>query len=128
MSARNSSFFIAGQIEQPVFVLDGIASEWLFVSGFWKEANASLGTMFDQFEEDEADPATLRQIAHALDRQIRELEGRGDETISFVYRRTPHGEEPALVIQRGDLISQLAAARDFLFSAADKGEILELSL
>lgn len=128
MNARSSRFFIAGRIEEPVFVLDGVASEWLFVSKFWKKTNALLGTMFGQFEEDEAEPATLGRIARELDDEICELEGREDETISFVYRWTPHGEVDVLETPRATLISQLAAARDFLFSAAENGELVELSL
>ncbi|AJK46425.1 hypothetical protein BGL_1c19160 [Burkholderia plantarii] len=49
-------------------------------------------------------------------------------SISFVYRWTPHGEVHVLETPRATLIAQLAAARDFLFSAAENGEMLELSL
>ncbi|UXU89087.1 hypothetical protein [Burkholderia sp. S-53] len=128
MNARSSRFFIYGCIEEPVFVLDGIASEWLFVSKFWEKTNTLLGTMFDQFEEEVTGPATLSRIACELARQIFELEGWEDEVISFVYRWTPYGEVYVLETQRTTLISQLAAARDFLFMAAENGEILELSL
>lgn len=128
MSARSSRFFIAGNIEEPVFVLDGIASEWLFVSGFWYRVNSSLGTIYDQFEEDEAEPAALSQIACELAHQICELEGREEEMISFIYRWTPQGETYTLEMQRADLISKLVEMRDFFNSAAASGEILELSL
>ncbi|WP_192387873.1 hypothetical protein [Burkholderia cepacia] len=128
MSARSSRFFIAGNIEEPVFVLDGIASEWLFVSGFWYRVNASLGTIYDQFEEDEAEPAALSQIACELAHQICELEGREEEMIRFIYRWTPQGETYTLEMQRADLISKLVEMRDFFNSAAASGEILELSL
>lgn len=128
MNARSSRFFIPDRVTEPVFVLDGIASEWLFVSEFWTKTNALLGTMFDQFEEDQAGPATLSQIALGLERQICELRRREDEAIRFVYRHTPCGEAYALETRRDTLISQLVAARDFLSSAAEKGEIPELSL
>lgn len=119
---------IRGRIAEPVFILDRIASEWLFVSGFWKKTNALLGTMFDQFEEDEAGPATLSQIARVLECEIFELQGLEDESMRFAYRWTPCGEAYILEMRRVTLIAHLAAARDFLFSAAEKGEILELSL
>ncbi|AOI87813.1 hypothetical protein NUV26_29660 [Burkholderia pseudomultivorans] len=128
MNARPSRFFIAGDIEAPVFVLDGIASEWLFVSKFWQRTNALLGTMFDQFEEEVAGPATLRKIADELACQICELEEREDEVISFVYRWTPHGEVYVLETPRATLVSHLAATRAFLSLAAENGEVLELSL
>ncbi|EKS9797883.1 MULTISPECIES: hypothetical protein [Burkholderia] len=108
--------------------MDGIASEWLFVSKFWQRTNALLGTMFDQFEEEAAESTTLGKVACELEREICGLEEREDEIISFVYRWTPRGEAYVLEIPREALILQLAAARDFLFLAAENGEILELSL
>jgi hypothetical protein len=128
MNARSSRFFIAGCIDEPVFVLDGVASEWLFVSKFWQRANTLLGTMFDQFEEEVAEPAILGQIACELAHQICELEDREDEIIRFVYRWTPQGEVYVLETRRATLISQLEAVRDFLFLAAKNDEALELSL
>ncbi len=84
--------------------------------------------MFDQFEEEVVEPAILSQIAYELAHQIRELEEREDETISFVYRWTPQGEVYVLETRRTTLISQLEAVRDFLFLAAKNDEALELSL
>lgn len=84
--------------------------------------------MFDQFEEEVAEPATLSQIACELTHQICDLEERKDEIISFVYRWTPHGEVYVLETRRATLISQLETVRDFLFQAAKNDEALELSL
>lgn len=84
--------------------------------------------MFDQFEEEVAEPAILGQIACELAHQICELVEREDETISFVYRWTPQGDVYVLETRRATLISQLEAVRDFLFLAAKNDEALELSL
>lgn len=84
--------------------------------------------MFDQFEEEVAEPAILNQIACELAHQICELVERKDETISFVYRWTPQGDVYVLETRRATLISQLEAVRDFLFLAAKNNEALELSL
>jgi hypothetical protein len=71
---QNSRFFISERLSEPVFILDGIASEWLFATGFWARINRSMGTMYDQYEEDEAAPAHIDQIAVQMCREIGELE------------------------------------------------------
>ncbi|MHA6833640.1 hypothetical protein [Ralstonia pseudosolanacearum] len=128
MTARCSYISIAGRDDAPIFTLAGTASEWLFASGFWRQTNALLGTMFDQFEEDEAVPAQLRQIAYELEQRICMLEAQSDEVVHFVYRWTPSGEACALEAKRADLVSQLTAMRNILASAAANGDTLMLSL
>jgi hypothetical protein len=125
---QNSRFFIAERPAEPVLVLEGVTSEWLFASGFWKRINHLMGTMFDQFEGDEAEPATLNQIACEMDCHIRELEARSDETIRFVCGWSGTGEPHTIETPRANLISQLAVLRTFLASSSANGDTLELSL
>ncbi|WP_321964934.1 hypothetical protein [Paraburkholderia sp. J7] len=123
-----SRFFIAGKPAEPVFTLDSAVSEWLFASGFWNQINNSLGTMFDQFEEDEVEPAVLVQIASDLDCRIRALEIQGAEEVRFVCGWSSSGDSHAVKVRRTSLISQLAMLRSLLASAAANGEVLEFNL
>lgn len=53
--------------------LSGLLSEWLFSSRFWSNFNARHGTMFDQYEEDDADVSTVAAVVEALDERIHAL-------------------------------------------------------
>ncbi|WP_321867849.1 hypothetical protein [Paraburkholderia tropica] len=75
----------------PEFEMSGVLSEWLFAVGFWRNFNAAHGTMFDQFEEDEADETVVRAITFALADQMQLLEGRPEEVLDFAYRRNVDG-------------------------------------
>ena len=123
-----SRFFIAGGSAEPVFMLDGAVSEWLFASGFWNRINYSLGTMFDQFEEDEAEPAVLVRIASELEIWVGSLESQGEEKVRFVCGWSPSGDAHTVEVQRTDLISQLVMLRSLLASAAANRNVLEFSL
>lgn len=123
-----SRFYIAGGSAEPAFILDGAVSEWLFTSGFWNRINNSLGTTFDQFEEDEAEPAVLLQIAPELEFCLRSLQSQGDGPVSFVCGWSPAGDTHTIEVQRADLVSQLVALRDLLASAAANREVLRFSL
>jgi hypothetical protein len=124
-----SRFYIAGGgIAEPILILDGAVSEWLFASGFWKRINSSLGTMFDQFEEDEAGPTILLQIAHELESCVRSIHSQSGDAVCFVCGWSPSGEAHTVEIQRKDLVSQLVTLRSLLASAATNREVLELSL
>jgi hypothetical protein len=123
-----SRFFIAGGSAELVFMLDGAVSEWLFASGFWNRINYSLGTMFDQFEEDEGEPAVLVRIASELEIWVGSLESQGEEKVSFVCGWSPTGDAHTVEVQRTDLISQLVMLRSLLASAAANRNVLEFSL
>ncbi len=124
-----SSFYIAGgAVAEPVFILDGAVSEWLFASGFWKRINNSLGTMFDQFEEDEAVPTVLLQIASELESCVRSLYSQNEDTVCFVCGWSPGGDAHTVEVQRKDLVSQLVMLRSLLASAAANNDVLEFSL
>lgn len=125
---QNSRFMVVECPAESVFVLAGEASEWLFASGFWKRVNHLMGTMFDQFEEDEVEPAALNQVACEMQRHIRELEARSDETLSFVCSWSGTGEPHSIETPRVTVISQLATLREFLVSSAARGDTLALSL
>lgn len=124
-----SHFYSAGgAISEPIFILDGAASEWLFASGFWKRINSSLGTMFDQFEEDEAEPPILLQIASELECCLRSLHSRSEDTVCFVCGCSTNGDAHTVEVQRKDLVSQLAMLRSLLASAAANKNVVELNL
>ncbi|SIO48766.1 hypothetical protein SAMN05444168_5291 [Paraburkholderia phenazinium] len=109
-------------------MLDGAVSEWLFASGFWNRINYSLGTMFDQFEEDEGEPAVLVRIASELEIWVGSLESQGEEKVRFVCGWSPTGDAHTVEVQRTDLISQLIMLRSLLASAAANRNVLEFSL
>ncbi|MBB3262198.1 hypothetical protein F4827_007053 [Paraburkholderia bannensis] len=125
---RKSRFFISECPSEPVFVLDGIASEWLFASGFWTRINRLMGTMYDQYEEDEAAPANLDQIAAQMCCEIRELEAREEEMIRFRCGWFSTGEAHTLETPRATLVAQLVSLQSFLERMAASGTTLELSL
>ncbi|GLZ16841.1 hypothetical protein Bpla01_03710 [Burkholderia plantarii] len=108
--------------------MEGAASEWLFASGFWTRVNRLMGTMYDQYEEDEASPATLEQIASRMRCQIRELEMGDEEMIRFTCGWFSTGAACVLETPRAVLVSQLILLQSFLERMAESGTTLELSL
>jgi len=123
-----SRFYIAGNSAEPVFILDGAVSEWLFASGFWNRINNSLGTMFGQFEENEAESTVLLQIASELESCVRALQSQCEDTVCFVCGWSPAGDAHTVKVQRTDLVSQLVMLRSLLASAAANRDVLEFSL
>lgn len=111
-----------------MLALDEIVSEWLFVSGFWARINQTLGTMFDQFEEDEVAPDMLGDVASELDAQVRSLELSASARISFICRRLASGETLTVELQCTALLSELTKLRDFLIASCAADERVEFSL
>jgi hypothetical protein len=112
----------------PEFEMSGVLSEWLFAVGFWRNFNATHGTMFDQFEEDDADETVVRSITFALADQMQLLEGRPEEVLEFAYRRNFDGSSIMASIARVDLIAELEALRHFLLQSAERHSALTFSL
>jgi hypothetical protein len=125
---RNSRFFISERLSEPVFVLEGIASEWLFALGFWTRIDRLMGTIYDQYEEGEAGPANLDQIAAHMRHEIRELEARDEEMIRFRCGWFSTSEAHTLETPRATLVSQLVSLQSFLERMAASGTTFELSL
>jgi hypothetical protein len=123
-------FLMTGDVvnEHPLFCLSGIPSEWLMASGFWKRINMKYGTMFDSYEEDEADAPLVRKIAQELDDRIVSLKESDKNIISFKHGWSPDGKEWWSDIQKEDLLEELIAFRDFLIDAANKNYRLEFAL
>lgn len=113
----------AGQLR-----LSGSLSEWLFSSKFWSGFNAQYSTIFDQFEEDEADVPIVKAVAEALDVRMRALRKLDESRIDFVYRRTPERSPLTTSIRKETLLSELEIFRDFLIDAASKGNRVSFSL
>ncbi|MBB6183952.1 hypothetical protein [Oleiagrimonas soli] len=108
--------------------LSGPLSEWLFSSKFWFDFNARHGTMFDQFEEDDADVPIVNAIVEALDVKVSFLQNLGVSDIEFVYRWTPEQGFLKISVPRESLLSELVRFRDFLVDAAAKNHCVTLSL
>lgn len=121
-------YIAGGDVAEPIFILDGAVSERLFASGFWKRINSSWGTMFDQFEDDEAAPTILLQIASELESCVRSLHSQSGDTVCFVCGWSPRGDADTIEVQRKDLVSQRVMLRSLLASAAASREALEFSL
>jgi len=97
--------------------LSGALSEWLFASKFWSDFNASHGTMFDQFEEDEAEVLVVRSVVEELERRVRALRELDEYDVEFVYRWTSEHKPLTTSVPRELLLSELATFRDFLAGA-----------
>jgi hypothetical protein len=111
-----------------VLRLSGPLSEWLFSSKFWADFNARHGTMFDQYEEDEAAVPVVKAVAEALDERIRVLQGRDEPDVEFVYRWTSEHTPLTTSVPRELLLSELVRFRDFLIDATVKNLCLSFSL
>lgn len=108
--------------------LSGPLSEWLFSSKFWSDFNAKHGTMFDQFEEDEADVAVVKAVVEALDERECALQELSERNVEFVYRWTPDHEPVTTSVSRELLLSELVTFRDFLVGAVAKNRSVTFSL
>ncbi|WP_141715797.1 hypothetical protein [Burkholderia ubonensis] len=93
--------------------LSGLFSEWLFASKFWGEINTHCGTIFDQYEEDEAGENVVEVISAELAKRIKDLSGREGE-IEFVHgwdvNRTPLVARINVI----DLVREIEEFREFL--------------
>ncbi|MGS0895296.1 hypothetical protein ACVBGC_22600 [Burkholderia stagnalis] len=108
--------------------LSGPLSEWLFSSKFWSDFNAKHGTVFDQFEEDEADVTVINAVIENLDDGMSALRDLDTDNVEFVYRWTSEREPLKASVSRELLLSELAGFRDFLVDAAAKNRGVTFSL
>jgi hypothetical protein len=108
--------------------LSGQLSEWLFSSGFWSDFNAEHGTMFDQFEEDEAKILTVKAIVKALNERIQALQGLDECSIEFVYRWTAEHKPLTTSVPRDLLLLELITLKNFLVDAVTKNCSVTFSL
>ncbi|WP_155648668.1 hypothetical protein [Burkholderia pseudomultivorans] len=93
--------------------LSGVLSEWLFASKFWAQINMRCGTIFDQYEEDEACEDVVGIIYADLAKRIQDLTGKVGE-IEFVHGWDVNGVPLTARINSLDLIRQIEEFRDFL--------------
>ncbi|MBR8037524.1 hypothetical protein KDW40_04045 [Burkholderia cenocepacia] len=93
--------------------LSGLFSEWLFASKFWAKINEICGTIFDQYEEDEASEGIVEIISTELSKKIKDLSGREGE-IEFLHgwdsNRTPLVARISVI----DLVGEIVGFREFL--------------
>ncbi|WP_313701071.1 hypothetical protein [Achromobacter sp.] len=105
--------------------LSGLVSEWLFSSGFWKNINAIQGTIFDQYEEDEADVSTLEVVINALEKHILGLRALRAQTVEFVSGWTQDRVAIRACVSKDLALSELIDLRRFLIKAvANKSKVI----
>lgn len=102
--------------------LSGLFSEWLFSSKFWAEFNEKNGTMFDQFEEDEADIFVINAIVAALDRRVSDLQKSNCHNVEFIYRWTSDKQPIKKIVPTDSLLSELLLLRAFLVDVISKNK------
>ena len=117
-----------GENISSVFRLSGVLSEWLFSSKFWSDFNERHGTMFDQYEEDEAKAPIVKALAEALEEKIAALQSNDAINIEFVYGWTSERAPLTTSISRVQLLSELAEFHDFLVASVGKNLLLSFSL
>ncbi|MBR8330361.1 hypothetical protein KDW69_01725 [Burkholderia ambifaria] len=93
--------------------LSGLFSEWLFASKFWAQINAHCGTIFDQYEEDEAGEDVVAIISAELAKRIQDLSGTRGE-IEFVHGWDVNHTPLVARINAVDLVREIAEFREFL--------------
>ena len=108
--------------------LSGPLSEWLFSSKFWSDFNAKHGTIFDQFEEDEADVTVVNAVVETLDDRMSALRDLDTNNVEFVYRWTSEHMPLKASVSRELLLSELARFRDFLVDTVAKNRSVTFSL
>lgn len=111
-----------------VLRLSGPFSEWLFSLRFWSDFNAKHGTMFDQFEEDEADIGIVNAVIESLDEKARALQSLDIDNVEFIYRWTSEREPIKAIVSRELLLSELMKFRDFLVVAVAENREVTFSL
>ncbi|MGN7999700.1 hypothetical protein [Sphingomonas sp. 22176] len=110
------------------FALSGPLSEWLFVSGFWREAGSIVGISFDQYEEEAVSPEIAEIIVKMIERRIADL-GVADHTeLVFGYAHTANGEMISTRIVNEDAASELKALVTFMREAHEAADEVVFSL
>lgn len=126
MRMQESQFLLEEGADQ--LRLSGLASEWLFSSGFWSNFNAAHGTMFDQYEEDVADVPVVKDVIVALEEIVRDMRLMDGLDVEFVYGWTAEPKPLKASIPRERLLLELMMLRDFLTNAAAKNLPVTFSL
>ncbi|MGV1761849.1 hypothetical protein ACQZ6F_31795 [Rhizobium sp. A22-96] len=111
-------------MDQPEFELSAKVSEWLFASHFWQDFNANNGTIFDQFEDDEASVAVIHRVVEMLDAKRQKLIAGGVDIIEFTYRWSEDGSPTKTTFELDQLLEEPSMFRNFLADTAQ----LKLSL
>jgi hypothetical protein len=121
----SSEFQVAEGAE---FRLSGVLSEWLFATHFWRDFNASHGTMFDQFEEDEAGQDVVKEIAASISERIGQLRSGREQPAEFAYRHLPDGSAITAKVAPSDAIEELTKLYRFLLDVSEKCAHVSLNL
>ncbi|WP_224010645.1 hypothetical protein [Paraburkholderia tropica] len=94
--------------------LSGVLSEWLFASGFWSEVNEICGTMFDQYEEDEASPDIVLVIQQEIDKKASGLRMSTEPKFEFVRGWAADWTPLKVSANTEDVLEELKIFRNFL--------------
>lgn len=117
MKLKESSFTIELPTPSGVDVrtirLSGSISEWLFASKFWSEINRRCGTIFDQYEEDDASANVVEVICDSLSGIIEDHRCDPRE-IEFVHGWDAQRNPLKAKINSRDLVRELTDLRNFL--------------
>ena len=108
--------------------LSGPLSVWLHTSCFWLDFNARHGTIFDQFEEDEADMSMVKAIIEALDDRICVLHKLSEDYVEFVFSWDAEYKSMSMRLPKNFLLSELVVFRDFLNDVVAKNCCVLFSL
>lgn len=134
MKMQESTFSVAagaGSESEPnanSFRLSGLSSEWLFSSDFWRDLNVEIGTIFDQFEEDEVDSSVTEKVANYLWKRIDMLIVNPIYKIEFVRGWTSSNEPLIEAVERDQLIFELKGLHTFLVESLVRPQRVLFSL
>ena len=104
--------------------LTGEASEWLFSTGFWNDVNDANGTIFDQYEEDDANVAVLISIVDILSRLIVSVSNSINEEFNFTYGFDKNKKRLYLKVKKSDILVELAKFKYICEEAIRMGKTL----
>ena len=110
------------------FALSPETSEWLFASSFWQRANAELGTVFDQYEEEEACPTVLCSFLPLLEKVVAEVRSLDRSRIEFVRGWDAKGAALKAHVARSALLAELMRLQEFVSTACAQGKTLVFEL
>ncbi|WP_395069518.1 hypothetical protein [Paraburkholderia silvatlantica] len=110
------------------FKMSGFLSEWLFSIGFWRAFNSEHGTMFDQFEEDEAETTVVQDVASAVAELVDSIGHSEEDVVEFAFRRLPDGTAITANTTKEDLLKELKSLHQFLEASVERKSTLLFSL
>ena len=95
-------------------------SEWLFASGVLADINKRIGSLLDQYEEDEVPPQSLPQILDVFRERERELtESRGEE-LEFIRGWDAERRPMVVKMPTAHVLKELAKCKSLIDMAMNE--------